>query len=89
MRAKKKKSCVYNFVQCIYANCIISKVHISSNCAANSHIVELQKVLKSNYIFKTISSVIYEICCILNPIVLCKRQKVDHTYSFKDQLRIH
>ncbi len=24
---------------CMYANCIIFKVHISSNCAVNSHIV--------------------------------------------------
>ncbi len=24
---------------CMYANCIISKVHVSSNCAVNSHIV--------------------------------------------------
>ncbi len=30
---------MYNIQGTMYENCIISKVHISSNCAVNSHIV--------------------------------------------------
>ncbi len=38
---EKKK--VFSPKICMYANCIISKVHISSNCAVNSHIVFSEK----------------------------------------------